>query len=156
FVANWYYCCRQFGLSRGFTHYEDYPNSAGMLLLSTSIGRRFTDRIEVRKLIDYYDYFDRLPAGTINEEFLSWLDKKDGRPFFAFLNYGDSHQPYLPPAPFDTQFGPRRGPGHYDHLITRSLKHDWVDMPRLNPQQLQAEVDAYDGTIAYLDADIAR
>src|SRR5262249_2855714 len=115
FVSNWYYCCRAFGLYRGFSHYEDYPNNAGQVLLSTSLGRRTTDRIEFRKLIDYYDYFDRLPAATINQEFLSWLDKKDGRPFFAFLNYGDSHQPYLPPAPFDTQFGPRRGPGHYDH-----------------------------------------
>lgn len=156
FVANWYYCCRAFGLSRGFSHYEDYPNSAGQVLLSTSLGRRFTDRIEFRRLIDYYEYFDRLPAATINQEFLRWLDQQtDQRPFFAFLNYGDSHMPYLPPPPFDTQFGPRRQPGHYDHLTTRALKHDWVDMQRLNPEQLQAEIDAYDGTVAYLDQEIA-
>src|SRR5262249_34623983 len=150
FVANWYFCCRAYGLHRGFTYYEDFPDNAGQVLFSTSLARRVTDRIEFPPLIDYYDYFNRLPAASINESFLSWLDKKDGRPFFAFLNYGDSHQPYLPPAPFDTQFGPRRAPGHYDQLITRWLRHNWVDMPRLNPQQLQAEVDAYDGAVAYL------
>jgi arylsulfatase A-like enzyme len=75
-----------------------------------------------------------------------WLSASDKqRPFFAFLNYFDAHSPYLPPKPFDEMFG---------------LKKPHVN-PRLTPtahwaaEEIQAELDAYDGGIAYLDQQLA-
>ena len=41
--------------------------------------------------------FQRKDAKGVNREFLGWLDGHDGRPFFAFLNYFDAHDPYLVP-----------------------------------------------------------
>ena len=39
------------------------------------------------------------------ETFSEWLDRRPkGVPFFAFLNYFDAHDPYQPPAPYDTWF----------------------------------------------------
>jgi arylsulfatase A-like enzyme len=36
----------------------------------------------------------RKDAVEVNREFLSWLEKNSDRPFFAFLNYMDAHDPY--------------------------------------------------------------
>jgi arylsulfatase A-like enzyme len=41
-------------------------------------------------------------APKVNGEFLDWVTRDDARPYFAFLNYFDAHDPYRPPAPFDT------------------------------------------------------
>ena len=43
----------------------------------------------------------------INDSFLDWLDPSGGpdRPFFAFLNYFDAHEPFVPPAGFEKRFG---------------------------------------------------
>ena len=38
FVANRWYCTREFGLARGFTHYEDYQLSPTSLALSWGPG----------------------------------------------------------------------------------------------------------------------
>ena len=42
----------------------------------------------------------------INDSFLDWLSRRRAdRPFFAFLNYFDAHDPFIPPAGFENQFG---------------------------------------------------
>ena len=51
--------------------------------------------------------FPRKTAATVNREFLDWLDHKEGKPFFAFLNYFDAHDPYLPPRAADPSHGSR-------------------------------------------------
>ena len=34
----------------------------------------------------------------MNEAFLDWLGRRrSDRPFFAFLNYFDAHEPFIPP-----------------------------------------------------------
>jgi arylsulfatase A-like enzyme len=151
FVANLPYCCRHFGLARGFTHYEDFPVSAGQVVLSSTLSRRLADSDAFRRLTRYYDYWNRKPAELINQQFLDWLPRRGGRPFFVFLNYFDAHMPYLPPRPFDAMFGSGRSQGHYKHLRQRTFDCDWLDRQRLSASQLQAEIDAYDGSIAYLD-----
>ena len=40
-------------------------------------------------------------AARVSGDFLRWLNQGDGRPFFAFLNYYDAHDPYFAPPPFD-------------------------------------------------------
>ena len=54
-------------------------------------------------------------AGGINGSFLAWLGRRRlDRPFFAFLNYFDAHEPYVPPASFEGRFG-IRPTGRPDH-----------------------------------------
>ena len=98
FVAN-SYCGRGLGLNRGFAHYEDYPVTPAQILFASALGRLVVPNYETRLRMLLKS------ADDVNGELLGWLDRrKDQRPFFAFLNYMDAHDPYDPPAPFDTAF----------------------------------------------------
>src|SRR5262249_32828166 len=46
----------------------------------------------------------RQDAATLNRAFLQWLDRTEPRPFFAFLNYMDVHDPYCAPQAFASHF----------------------------------------------------
>ena len=47
-----------------------------------------------------------------------WADARPDRPFFAFLNYFDAHEPYLPPPEFVGRFGIRpRTARDYEFLL---------------------------------------
>jgi arylsulfatase A-like enzyme len=152
FSANLFYCTSEFGLARGFLHYEDYPRSVSQALVSTSIGRELISfslnedfAFRFRGWVGYDEIPGRKNAAVISSSFLRWLGRQDGRrPFFAFLNYLDAHQPFLPPPPFDARFGEtgsRRDPRH------------WWNR-RWTPQAVKAEADAYDSAIAYLDHEL--
>ena len=88
----------------GFARYEGYPISVGQLALSSGILRRLQASHAVRRLVGTEQRLNRKPASQINRAFLEWLDRTDGRPFFAFLNYFDAHTPYYPPPPFASRF----------------------------------------------------
>jgi arylsulfatase A-like enzyme len=60
-----------FGLARGFEHWDEQ----GITSLN---GRR---------------------AASVTDAALAWLDQKDDRPFFLFLNYFDPHTPFSPLMP---------------------------------------------------------
>ena len=155
FVANTFYCGYEFGLARGFSHYEDYVRSPRELLISSSLSRSVLNARATRQLLRYYDNIPRRNAVDITNQFLAWLPRADGRPFFAFLNYFDAHETYLPPAPFATRFGPDLPRGN--HLLSqdlrRSLRDDWHLRPR---QEIETEIDMYDGAIAFLDHQLDR
>ncbi len=154
FAANTLNVTRIHGLARGFIHFEDLPVSAGGLALSTSIGRLIVGQGSLRHWLNYHEVADRQPAERITSNFLTWLGANRERPFFAFLNYFDAHDPYLPPDPFATKFGPRRSPtARFWHTGVAAWP---VDRQKLPPQQRQAEVDAYDGAIAYMDSQLDR
>ncbi len=89
------------------------------------------------------DRIVRKSAEDVNREFFSWLDARPVRPFLAFLNYFDAHEPYLPPPPFHTRFGAGPLP---DTLVRRS----W------SAGEIQRSMDAYDGAIAYVDQQLGR
>ena len=58
-------------------------------------------------------------AREINDAFLDWLGRRrPDRPFFAFLNYFDAHEPYMPPPGYAGRFGIRpRTPRDYQFLF---------------------------------------
>ncbi len=151
FVANVEMAGYETGLSRGFTHYEDYPVSAAEVVLSSSLGRLITMSPKLRSLVDYYDVPSRKTAANINEAFLDWQAGQPGRPFFAFLNYFDAHEPYLPPQPFDSMFGPVSPRKNHLTLHLRAHLAKREDKDEMSPQEIQAEVDAYESAIAYMD-----
>lgn len=155
FVANTFYGSWEHGLSRGFTRYDDYRSSPSQVLASSALGQALgcATRNEYgcwwRDELRWYELLGRRPAGHVLSAFLNWLDDRGAeRPFFAFLNLFDAHAPYLPPAPYDTLFGPKRNRGNPMHL----------DLPgwRWTPEAVEYERDAYDGAIAYLDAQLGR
>ncbi len=94
-------------------------------------------------------------AAMINRQFLDWLTRigVSRRPFFAFLNYMDAHEPYLPSGPENWRFGiPPRSHRDWD-LLAR-----WIDLadPTLSEAELALGADAYDNCIRYLDEQLGQ
>jgi arylsulfatase A-like enzyme len=142
FVANQLYGPPAFGLGRGFAHYDVFPRTLPYTLYHSNLVRFGIARVN-GWANGYYSPL-RKTAEQINDAFLSWLSDDQSRPFFAFLNYYDAHDPYAPPKPFDRKF-----------LDAEPLTR------RTNPGRHTAEEvkglqDAYDGAIAYLDSEIGR
>jgi arylsulfatase A-like enzyme len=146
FSANRKYASYETGLARGFSRFQDYRVSPGQIMISSSLGSLLLRQRWFQHLIGYYDLYGRKNAARVSDEFLSWVGQGTaGRPFFAFLNYFDAHDPYLAPAPFDRRFTSDTAP-------FRPL----VIGPSLTSAQRDRELQAHDGAIAYLDHEIDR
>ncbi|MGE0128722.1 MAG: sulfatase-like hydrolase/transferase [Blastocatellales bacterium] len=153
FVANAFGCGYETGLDRGFIHYEDYSITFSELLLSSSLIRAIVHSDPLRWLLGKHQVVTRKTAAEINHDFLAWRQRQTSRPFFAFLNYLDAHEPYLPPPPFDRKFGMSPHTDQYfaRHDLRISFRYG---RDRLSATETQAEMDGYDGAIAYLDQQI--
>lgn len=148
FSANVFWFTREQGFGQGFTHFEDYFQSFGDMLERAHHGRKFVS-IVLRPL-GYEDIPGRRRAADINHSLLRWLERDPDKPFFAFVNYLDVHDPYFPPQPYRSKFSTLENPGG---LINHLLGHS---NPELAPSEVQNEIDAYDGAISYVDDQIAQ
>lgn len=139
FVANPRYTTREFGLGRGFARYRDYATSWSQLA-----GSSMPARWVVGSLNEWFGT-DLLPgrksAREVTGEFLRWSEGVRGRPYFAFLNLFDAHEPYVVDAPYDRLFADQEPP-------TRRIETG----RRYTAREVSGLRDAYDGTIASLDA----
>ena len=77
FVGNNAYCISEYGLNRGFLHYEDFRKSPGQIALGSSIVRTAAETLDLRGKFSTYNNFGRKSAEHINHDFLSWLGKRD-------------------------------------------------------------------------------
>jgi arylsulfatase A-like enzyme len=146
FVGNSKYCGWETGLQRGFAHYEDYDISLGQVAWSTALGRLLSRNRNLRHRIGTTELLGRKPAAGINNSFLRWVGRDQGSPFFAFLNYFDAHQPYLPPAPFDTLWGPVHSDGYPRRIVRPTADH-----PEWQEEDAVPARNDYDRAIAGLD-----
>lgn len=154
FAANSRYLSSDTGVDRGFQHYRAYSLSVGELILNSSIGRTLFQIHLVRRLLGFYDMLGRESAPEMNAAVLGWIPRDSTRPFFAFLNYLDAHQPYLPPDRFDQDFATSEIPRDFSQLDLRP--HMGRNQRKFSPlgipdRELKREQDAYDASIAYLD-----
>ncbi len=148
FSANTIYFSQMRGFGRGFHHFEDIFCSTADRAVRTVYGRMIYRY--VLRALGYENIPARKSAGDINRALLRWLEPQPQRPFFAFLNYMDTHDPYLPPKPYRGRFSKLASPGgRVNEFIGRHR-------PKLTPEQLQGEIDAYDGAIAYVDDEIGK
>lgn len=140
FAANTYWVGRGFGLDRGFHWYVDSwnPSLEGILrswwltkYMLTHLRRWFGVRGS-----------PKISAAQVNGSVLSWLDRQESdRPFFAFLNLFDAHEPYYPPAPTGFAFG----------SPDARYWWDWTRPERLSEADLTDLRDTYDSCILHLD-----
>jgi arylsulfatase A-like enzyme len=172
FTANRAYCGTDSGLDRGFTIYCDYIFPRLTALKTAVLVDRPADGLEVveRFLEEWVDFdrlepalhrlwwmfkADRKDASEVNREFLDWLGRRrqPERPFFAFLNYFDAHNPYEVPATGIHRFGfaPQ------DNDRTNPVQ-DWQRLVERGPSEREVAVarDAYHDCIAYLDEQLGR
>lgn len=88
---------------------------------------------------------------------LEWLDQQQqaesDRPFFLFVHLFDIHDPYQPPAPYDTRFDP-----DYDGDIRKgTIRGPNATLKRsMEPRELEHIMALYDGEIAWVDSQVAR
>jgi arylsulfatase A-like enzyme len=156
FAANTNCCSYETGLSRGFAHFEDYALTPRSLLARTIPGNWILTNILSRS--DFYDKkwigLQSRGAREINADFLNWLNRRrSDRPFFAYLNYFDAHEPYVPPAGHEGHFG--TGPKtreDFQYLL------DYVGAPKgvSHEQSILMARDCYDDCIAFLDEQLGR
>jgi arylsulfatase A-like enzyme len=142
FVANYFYTTESSGLARGFARYEDYPINAGSFFRSAWLASRIFTRIARLP-----DPGGRKPAATVTDELLRWLSNRPDRPFFAFLNYIDAHDPYTVPPTWETKFN---GPGQ-PAMPVITAKREGIE-----PEELEGTRLAYDNAIAYADSEVGR
>lgn len=122
FTANLIATSRETGLARGFAHYEDFPRTLETVYSSTLLGQR------LQRWRPFFRGGMRLypprRAHQITNRFLDWSAERD-RPWFAFLNYFDAHDPYFPPDDYRTRFrSDNRMVDKYDgaiHLLDSEL-----------------------------------
>ncbi len=140
FSGNTFLFCRQRGFGRGFIHFEDEFQTWGSGFAQTFYGdliKHMLFRLRWKR-----DLFGRRRAADINLRALRWIDG-NSRPFFVFLNYFDAHDPYLPPEPYLHRYTARQAG-------SRASEH-WEWFEHLTPAQRQGALDAYDGSINYVD-----
>jgi arylsulfatase A-like enzyme len=147
FSDNLIYFTRAHGFGPGFIRFEDFFGSWRDAFARTLYGRKFVDLVLPR--LGYGDLFWRKGAEKITDRTLDWI-RSDSRPFFAFLNYFDVHDPYVPPQPYRSMFSRHASPG--GKLMADKLRQ----VSQLTPDELQGESDAYDGAIAYVDSQVGR
>ena len=155
FAANTYWCSYESGMDRGFAHYEDYPLTPRTMLGSIMPGRFILETLF--RAIDVsrakWIRSQSRDAGAINRSFLNWLTRKKGkdRPFFAFLNYIDAHDPFVAPKGANVHFG-MRPESSSDY--TMLLDYWDRDKLKLNECDVRLAQDAYDTCIAALDQQV--
>lgn len=172
FIANTSYCARDSGLGRGFTVYEDFIFPELTALKIAVLGNRLLKG--VAPIVPFVDSrpslarwqaplqriwrsltVDRKGAAAVNRELLDWLARREqpDRPFFAFLNYSDTHAPYeLPPGRMH-RFGVDRPDERQRELIALWAELDKASLVRTD---LPFVVDAYDDCVADLDEQLGR
>jgi arylsulfatase A-like enzyme len=163
-VANQFFCGRESGLARGFDDYKDFPVTPGEVLRSSTVGwllARVVDRVRAESValitsdvmsgvsLDFH----RKDAAQVNREFLDWQSQNRERPFFAFLNYFDAHDPYIAPQGFDKHFG--KSPASRAEV---AVLKDWQKRGQKQPcaPALSLASDAYDDCIAALDQELGK
>jgi arylsulfatase A-like enzyme len=147
FSANIDWFTRRHGFGRGFIRFGDFFQSFGDMAGRTIFGRMFdefaAERLHVTPLRP------RVLAADINRAAIQWVDgSASSAPFFLVLNYFDAHGPFEPPQPWRRKFSSVPNPGG---LIREGTLRQ---RPHLTAAQLQGEIDAYDGGIAYLDRQV--
>lgn len=148
FSANVFWVTREHGFGRGFDHFEDYFTSAQDMFFRTIFGRVF-ENLVMRRL-GYADIPARKEGADITRAALDWIGEDTRTPFFVFLNYMDTHDPYLPPQPYRSKFSAIPNPGG---LLNWRVG---LDHPKLTAEQLQSEIDAYDGAVSYVDDSVQQ
>lgn len=147
FAGNFETIPRHWGFARGFLHYEDYYQTLSQLAVSSFYGR-FLEYYVLHKVFGMEFSIDRRWAPGVNQSALDWIDQDAERPFFAFINYYDVHAPYI--SPERARFSEFENPGGL-------VNTDWTTAGIYNPktpEQVQGEIDAYDGGIYYNDGQI--
>jgi arylsulfatase A-like enzyme len=147
FGANTYYLSAEFGLGRGFGRFRE-PRKWLMQAIKSS---QLAESLAKRTILPIWRgrIVGQKNAAELNRECLGWLDQRPlDRPYCVFLNYIDTHGPYVPPADFDSKFGSPRPRNRFPNTALLKLPD--------GQEQLQQLTKAYEACLAYVDDQVGR
>jgi len=156
-VANYGFLGPFAQLDQGFQYYDSRRNVLPLDQVEPyTLRRTLQDLVAPRLSRELSERISR-SAGEIVDQGIRQVDRlRTARPpFFLFLNLMDAHEPYMPPPPFDRLF-----PGR--DAAFRSADHAALKRRVLRGEstvtrgQLAHLTSQYDGSIAYMDAELAR
>lgn len=144
FTANPSYTTAMSGLAQGFHRWEDHVVGPELFFDSSWLARILTHRIHV---------FERAymlkNATAVTDQLLTWLDQREGRPFFVLVNYFDAHEPYDSPREF-AEYLPLPGEPWDD--MTSSWRAD--PSRTYGEQDMSLWVNRYDNAIKFIDRNV--
>ncbi len=151
FAANFDYCQKGWGIGRGFGIYRDDSESLWRNLAGTLLGTALIQ--PAYETFCRFDYLEREDARETNEDIFRWLRRPPANPYFLFINYFDTHVPYLTEPPYDHRFGTL--PNKLVHKLFNDLQGP--DPARdITPAERATLMAAYDNCLAFLDAQVGR
>jgi len=103
------------------------------------------------------EYFFRYPlrAEKIVEKALDMLDRHRGKRFFMFLHFFDPHDPYNPPAPYNTMFCPFGEKGCLKKEHKSPIKAFLGERRRPTERDIEAAIALYDGEVRFVDEQLS-
>lgn len=146
FIANFSFMTDEhFGLARGFDHWYDQPLSIAMVTASSWLSRSIAKG--VRDLAGVHRLLLTKSADEVVDEFLAWQSQVPDRPYLAFLNFFDVHNPYRPvPRPYLP--------------MTRPNARYWLEKNKgarfYTAEEREGLREHYEASIAYLDSRLQR
>lgn len=149
-VSNYIFLQPRFKINKGFQIYDCVKN-IGILY------QFYPFRPIVHLFCYITNFFPKytLPyrrADDMNKQAFRFLDRYTHSPFFLFINYLDTHDPYFPPSPFDGYFLDTAFPQLY-----KFKQHFLRHTGKLNKKAWDSyQLSQYDGEIAYLDHHLGK
>lgn len=147
FISNVSPMSKAFGLNKGFHRWENLFFGAFDAASRTLFGRRI--RKYLMRGLQPHPALLHMRAPEIERRFLRWLDARPERPFFAVLNFMEMHE-YRPPHDYAKRFStqPEKIIPAGEPLFSRATPYANQD------DRLEVKSDAYDASLAYLDANL--
>ena len=134
------------GLARLNSRLETLPErlkALGYQTAGVSPNPWITKQFGYAQGFDEFHFIAREPADKITESGREIIEKweKSGseKPFFMYLHFLDPHNPYAPPAGFDKR---------YSGALQKS--------PFTYSDQMQSDINLYDGEIAFMDQELGK
>ncbi|MBN1593877.1 MAG: sulfatase, partial [Candidatus Coatesbacteria bacterium] len=104
---------------------------------------------------DRYYFQYPLRAEKVVEKAVDMLDDANGKRFFMFLHFFDPHDPYSPPAPYDTVFAPSEGAVKVGKEHRCPVKNFIGQGRRPTDFDIEAAISLYDGEIRFVDEQLS-
>lgn len=155
------YCRSVFGIAQGFDYYNENLFNVGRQVRFFLIYRVADLFLSLNDFFARYGYTDKRIGSEINKAVFGWIEKNHQQPFFLFINYFDSHFPYLPPPSYSEFFGKI----NEDVIVNRNpegdlsyVRAEWdiilsviYRSHQLTPEEKEFLISQYDGEIRYID-----
>ena len=119
-------------ISQGFEFYHEGFKKVGERLIPQRRGEKVTDSV------------------------LSWLGRRDSRPYFLFVHYFDVHFPYDPPPPYDSLYTAPDPPEIDGTLDSLKKLRDDLQGGLGRAAEIAHVRSLYLGEITYVDREIGR